>query len=74
MDYVTLSHASKQCNALLACGITALRAEFAVPRLVGLQLASVFTALAFLALIRVHDEAKHILPCRAPAGKRAARS
>jgi len=33
MDYLTLSHASKQCDALLACGLTALRAEFAASRL-----------------------------------------
>ena len=74
MDQARCRTASNQCEEQSPCGITALRAEFAVPRLVGLQLASVFTALAFLALIRVHDEAKHILPCRAPAGRRAARS
>ena len=33
MDYLTLSHASKQCDALVACGLTALRAEFAAPDL-----------------------------------------
>ena len=31
--YLALSHASKQCDALLACDLTARRAEFAAPRL-----------------------------------------
>ena len=53
MDQARCRTASNQCEEQSPCpGITALRAEFAVPRLVGLQLASVFTALAFLALIR----------------------
>jgi hypothetical protein len=73
MDQARCRTASNQCEEQSPCGITALRAEFAAPPR-DLQLASVFTALAFLALIRVHDEAKHILPCRAPAGRRAARS
>ena len=33
MDYLTLSHASNQCDALVACDVTAPRAEFAAPRL-----------------------------------------
>ena len=32
MDYLALSHASKQCAALLACDLTARRAEFAASR------------------------------------------
>ena len=39
MDYLALSHASKQCAALLACDLTARRAEFAASQ--GDPLASV---------------------------------
>ena len=32
MDYLTLSHVLNQCEETTACGLTALRAEFAAPR------------------------------------------
>ena len=51
-DYLALSHASKQCDALVACGLTALRAEFAASRL-GLCCASVSRPLALSVLISV---------------------
>ena len=68
MDYLALSHASKQCAALLACDLTARRAEFAVD-LVFSHLASVFTALAFRALSSVCTTRQGLLnPAEVPQG------